>query len=70
MRQYAILRLLFAGFLLYIAWPSIPEMSSNLETTFWGMWLGLFFLFVSGNTATLLQLTRPPVMEQERQRGR
>ncbi|HLR02439.1 MAG TPA: hypothetical protein VK111_06845 [Virgibacillus sp.] len=70
MKQYAVLRLLFAGFLLYIAWPYIPEMSGHLETAFWGIWLGLFFLFVCGNSATLLKITYPPVMEQERQRGR
>lgn len=70
MRQYAMLRLLFAGFLLYIAWPAIPQMATNLEAIFWAIWLGLFLLFVSGNMATLLQLVRPPVMEQERQRGR
>lgn len=70
MRQYAILRLLFAGFLLYVAWPAIPQMTTNLEFIFWGIWLGLFLLFVSGNSATLFQLVKPPVMEQKRQRGR
>lgn len=70
MRQYAILRLLVAGFLLYIAWPAIPGMASNVEAVFWGLWLGLFVLFTGGNSATLLQMTRPPAMEQQRQRER
>lgn len=68
MRQYAILRLLVAGFLLYIAWPVIPQMATNIEVVFWGLWLGLFMLFTGGNTATLLQMTRPPAMEQQRAR--
>ncbi|MGJ9457197.1 hypothetical protein [Oceanobacillus sp. CF4.6] len=65
MRHYAILRLLLAGFFLYIAWPVIPYATTNVELMFWGGWL-LFLLFVVGaNFATLLQMTRPPVMEQE-----
>lgn len=70
MRQYVILRLLIAGFLLYLAWPAIPGMSTNIEAVFWAFWLGLFFLFVSSNSAALLQMTHPPVMEQQRQRER
>ena len=66
MRHYTILRLLLAAFLLYFAWPVIPQAATSLEVLFWGIWLSLFLLVVGGNLATLLQLTKPPVMEQER----
>lgn len=70
MRHYATLRLLLAGFFLYIAWPLIPGATSNLELMFWGGWLFFLLLIVGANFATLLQMTRPPVMEQkELQRG-
>ncbi|MFS0751184.1 hypothetical protein [Oceanobacillus sp. 1P07AA] len=65
MRQYALLRLLLAVFFLYIAWPLIPEATSQLEFIFWGCWLVFLFLFVGANLSTLLQITSPPVMEQK-----
>ncbi|WP_010651147.1 hypothetical protein [Oceanobacillus massiliensis] len=64
MRHYAILRLLLSGFFLYIAWPAIPYASSYMEQIFWGGWLVFLLLVVGANFATLLQMTRPPVMEQ------
>ncbi len=64
MRQYTILRLLLLTFLLYVAWPVIPEASGQLQVTFWGVWLGFMLLSFGGNLATLLQLSHPPVMEQ------
>ncbi|MFD1851904.1 hypothetical protein [Oceanobacillus bengalensis] len=70
MRHYTILRLLLAAFFLYIAWPMIPNASSNLELMFWGSWLLFFLLVVGSNFATLLQISRPPVMEQEELRTR
>ncbi|WP_164668380.1 hypothetical protein [Virgibacillus doumboii] len=70
MRHYAILRLLLAGFFLYFAWPSIPGAASQAEAIFWGVWLAFFVLVVGSNFATLLQMTSPPVMEQERSRQR
>lgn len=66
MRHYAILRLLLAGLFLYFAWPSIPEASSQIAMIFWGAWLAFFLLVVGANFATLLQITSPPVMEQEK----
>lgn len=69
-RHYAILRLLLAGFFLYFAWPVIPYATTSLELTFWGIWVLLFLLVVGANLATLLQMTRPPVMEQEYKRRR
>ncbi|MFC4022546.1 hypothetical protein ACFOUV_01780 [Oceanobacillus longus] len=65
MRHYAILRLLLASFFLYIAWPVIPYITTNVELIFWGGWLLFLLLVVGANFATLLQMTRPPVMEQE-----
>jgi hypothetical protein len=65
MRHYAILRLLLAGFFLYVAWPHIPEAVTRTETVFWGMWLTFFLLVAGANLATLLRMSRPPVMEQE-----
>lgn len=70
MRHYAILRLLLACFFLYIAWPYIPEATSQLEWAFWGVWLVLFLLIFGANLATVFQMTSPPVMEQERVRER
>lgn len=66
MRHYPILRLLLAGLLLYIAWPLIPLAASQLEMAFWGIWLVFLVLVVGANFATLLQITDPPVMEQEK----
>jgi hypothetical protein len=65
MRHYTILRLLLAAFLLYFAWPYIPEAVLPIEKLFWGVWLGFLLLVIGGNLATLLQISAPPVMEQE-----
>lgn len=65
MRHYAVLRILLACFFLYFAWPVIPEASSQLEKLFWGVWLGFLLLVIGANFSTLLQITAPPVMEQE-----
>lgn len=70
MRHYAVLRLLLACFFLYFAWPHIPLATDKFEIMFWGVWLGLFLLVFGSNFATLLQITEPPVMEQERVRER
>lgn len=65
MQPYTILRLLFASFLLYFAWPYIPEAATQIEKLFWGGWLVFLLLVVGGNLATVLQLSKPPVMEQK-----
>lgn len=71
MRQYTYLRLLLAGFLLYFAWPYIPHASSAMEKLFWGVWLGFLWLVIGGNLATLLHLSKVPVLEQkDEKRGR
>lgn len=65
MRHYTYLRLLLAGFLLYFAWPYIPEATSTMEKLFWGVWLGFLWIVVGGNLATLLQLSKAPLLEQK-----
>jgi len=70
MKHYAILRLLLAGFFLYIAWPLIPQVSSNLELLFWGSWLLFLVVVIGANLATLLQMTKPPIMEQDQLKRR
>lgn len=70
MRYYTILRLLLASFLLYVAWPHIPIATSQVEKVFWGVWLGFLLLVVGGNLATLLQLSRPPKLEQKVEESR
>ncbi|RYG74904.1 hypothetical protein EU245_01615 [Lentibacillus lipolyticus] len=70
MRHYTILRLLLAGFFLYMAWPVIPEAVTAEATLFWGLWLGFFLLVAGSNLAALLQMVSPPVMEQENAKRR
>jgi len=73
MRHYTLLRLLLAGFLLYIAWPYLAEVNTTIEKVFWLSWLSFLLLVIGGNLATGLKLSRPPVMEQdirEKQRDR
>lgn len=65
MQPYTILRLLFASFLLYFAWPYIPLATTQIEKVFWGAWLVFLLLVVGGNLATVLKLSHPPVMEQK-----
>jgi len=70
MRHYAILRILLAGFFLYFAWPAIPYATTMIEHVFWTAWLVFFLLVIGANFATLLQMIKPPVMEQEELRER
>jgi len=74
MRIYTILRLMFALFLLYVAWPFIPLATTKEAKLFWMAWFVLFFLVFGSNFATLLHMSNPPVMEQQeeiqRKRGR
>lgn len=69
LHHFAILRLLIAGLLLYFAWPLIA-LSTFSETLFWGVWLSFFWLVVGANFATVLTITKPPIMEQEQMRQR
>lgn len=64
MRLYTVLRLAFAIFLLYVAWPFIPTATTSVAKLFWVAWLLFFLVVVGGNLATFLRLSVPPVMEQ------
>lgn len=64
MHYYALLRIAFVGFLMYLAFPYMLEMSSQLEFVFWTVWVMVFFFIVGGNVATLLKINQPPVIEQ------
>ncbi|MUV39329.1 hypothetical protein JNUCC1_03205 [Lentibacillus sp. JNUCC-1] len=64
MRHYSILKLMLAALFLYFAWPVIPEAVTHLEKMFWLSWLAFFFLVAGANLATLLGMTRPPIIEQ------
>lgn len=68
MRIYTILRLTFASFLLYVAWPFIPLATTFEAKLFWISWLIFLMLVIGGNLATLLQLSEPPIMEQEHEK--
>lgn len=65
MPMYTLLRLVFAAFLLYVAWPFIPLVSTRIAQIFWLAWLAFFILVVGGNLATFLRMASPPVMEQK-----
>lgn len=67
MNQFALLRILFACFLLYVAWPYIPLMSTSTEKTFWGVWLFMFVLIIGGNGISLLQMKTTTGMMREEQ---
>lgn len=67
MQNYAILRLLLAAFLLYFAWPYIPEAAGQVQKIFWGTWLSFLLLVVGGNLATLLQISLPRTMGESDQ---
>ncbi|SDK43180.1 hypothetical protein [Sediminibacillus albus] len=64
MKQYALLRILLACFFLYLAWPAIHQAGGTLAAYFWAGWLAFFLLVTGANLATLLRMTKPPVMEQ------
>lgn len=73
MNQFALFRILFTCFLLYVAWPYIPTMQTGIEKLFWGVWLSLFVLIVGGNGIAFMQLKTTTGMakeEQEKQRAR
>ncbi|WP_112181607.1 MULTISPECIES: hypothetical protein [Paraliobacillus] len=54
MKQYAVLRLLLAGFLLYIAFPNVQTHPEGLAHLYWFSWLVLFTLVIGANLATVL----------------
>lgn len=71
MRQNALLRLLLACFLLYIAWPSLQVQGGQISSLFWLGW-SVFFLLVAGsNLAVVLKLpTKLEFKKEEEQKGK
>lgn len=67
MNQFALFRILFSCFLLYVAWPYIPLMHTLTEKVFWGTWLTLFVLIVGGNGLVFLQMKTTTGMLEEEQ---
>lgn len=70
MKQDALLRLLLAAFLMYIA---LPSFSANLNTQahlFWISWFLFFMLVVGANLAILFQLNPQSVVNVEEDRER
>lgn len=67
MNHFALFRILFACFLLYVAWPYIPAMQTGIEKVFWGVWLSLFVLIVGGNGISFMQLKTTTGLQKEEQ---
>ncbi|WP_246367102.1 hypothetical protein [Paraliobacillus salinarum] len=56
MKQYALLRLLLAGFLIYMAYPSIEAQATSTAHLFWFSWLGFLLLVIGANLAVVLRI--------------
>jgi len=61
----SLLKILLAVLFLYIAWPMVNPSLHSFQNLFWLFWLGLFFLVIGGNLATLFKITEPPVIEKD-----
>ncbi|MFC0522338.1 hypothetical protein ACFFGV_01880 [Pontibacillus salicampi] len=70
MRQNALLRLLLACFLLYMAWPFLRVQGETLANYFWIGWMVFFVLVAGGNLALLLQLSSPPKFKEPSLEGK
>lgn len=64
----SLFKILLALLFLYIAWPWVSVSFHSYANVFWLCWLCLFFLVVGGNLSTLLKITSPPLLEEERKR--
>lgn len=67
-KRNALLKLLFASFLLYLALPPIREISSSLGALFWACWIGFFLLVAGANLGILFNLPRNQVSFAEEER--
>ncbi|QSS99228.1 hypothetical protein IMZ31_14205 [Pontibacillus sp. ALD_SL1] len=65
MRQHALLRLLLACFLFYVAWPSVQVQGSAAGSYFWMAWLIFLFMIIGANLALLLNLRVQLVYREE-----
>ncbi|MRG87696.1 hypothetical protein [Salinibacillus xinjiangensis] len=68
-KQHALLRILFAFYLLYLAMPSVGVATTSLETLFWGAWIVFFVFVVSANVGILLNL-KPNVRKSQDEKKR
>lgn len=57
-KQYALLKLLLAGYLLYLAVPMMGRVTLNVANVFWLSWLLFFCLVVGANLAILMNLQK------------
>lgn len=65
MKIYSVVRIIFAFFLMALAFPYILQIETMLQAIFWTVWALFFFSIVGGNLAILLHVTPVPVMEQQ-----
>ncbi|MCD5323849.1 MULTISPECIES: hypothetical protein [Pontibacillus] len=65
MRQHALLRLLLACFLFYVAWPSVQVQNHTIGSFFWMTWLVFLFMVMGANLAILLKLPVQVEYEEE-----
>ncbi|MCZ0703197.1 membrane protein CcdC involved in cytochrome C biogenesis [Natronobacillus azotifigens] len=59
-KQYALLKLLLALFLLYVAFPMIGSTTVQLVNLFWLVWFLFFLLIIGANLAVLLNIQTQP----------
>ncbi|MFB1050840.1 hypothetical protein [Paraliobacillus sp. JSM ZJ581] len=55
-KQYALLRLLLASFLIYMAYPSLKLQTTSTAHLFWFSWFGFFLLVIGSNLAIVLKI--------------
>ncbi|MEJ8777596.1 hypothetical protein [Pseudogracilibacillus sp. ICA-222130] len=65
MKIYSVVRIIFAFFLMVLAFPYILQIETTLQAIFWTVWALFFFSIIGGNLAILLHVTPVPVMEQQ-----
>ena len=59
MRLYAVLHLLLAAFLLYVAWPVLNLQANGIQSVFWLTWLVFLFIVIGANLAVVLKVQEP-----------
>ncbi|WP_425441487.1 hypothetical protein [Salinibacillus kushneri] len=56
MKRNALLKLLIACYFLYLALPSIREMTTSASSLFWAAWIVFFVLVAGANLGVLLDI--------------
>ncbi|WP_063826212.1 hypothetical protein [Virgibacillus sp. MSP4-1] len=57
-KRNALLKLLMAFYFLYLALPSIREMTTPASSIFWAAWIVFFLLVAGANIGTLLDIKK------------